>query len=56
MSGFIFKLVFPMRRDSATFWDTGTEVPSLSRDEGTTGQAFKILPRTGLAIDTGQYF
>ena len=25
--------------DSATFWDTGTEVSSLSWDKGTTGQA-----------------
>ena len=32
------KLAFPMGRDSATFWDKGTEVPSLSRDKGTTGQ------------------
>ena len=30
---------FPTGRDSATFWDKGTEVPSLSRDKGTTGQA-----------------
>ena len=28
-----------MGRDSANFWDNGTEVPSLSRDKGTTGQA-----------------
>ena len=28
-----------MGRDSATFWDNGTEVPSLSRDKATTGQA-----------------
>ena len=28
-----------MGRDSATFWDKGTEVPSLSRDKGTMGQA-----------------
>ena len=28
-----------MGRDSATYWDKGTEVPSLSRDKGTTGQA-----------------
>jgi hypothetical protein len=26
-------------RDSATFWDRGTEVLSLSRDKGTAGQA-----------------
>jgi hypothetical protein len=31
--------VFPTGRDSATFWDKGTEIPSLSRDKGTTGQA-----------------
>ena len=30
---------FPMGRDSATFWDQGTEVPSLSRDKRTTGKA-----------------
>ena len=28
-----------MGRDSATIWDNGTEVPSLSRDKGTMGQA-----------------
>ena len=28
-----------MGRGSATFRDKGTEVPSLSRDKGTTGQA-----------------
>jgi hypothetical protein len=28
-----------MGRDSATFRENGTEVPSLSRDKGTTGQA-----------------
>ena len=32
-----FELGFP-KRESATFWDKGTEVPSLSRDRGTTGQ------------------
>ena len=31
-------LAFPTGRDSATFWDKGTEVPSLSRDKGTMGQ------------------
>ena len=30
---------FPTGRDSATFQDKGTEVPSLSWDKGTTGQA-----------------
>ena len=32
-------VAFPMGRDSATFPDKGTEVPSLSRDKGSTGQA-----------------
>ena len=32
-------LGFPMGRDSATVWDNETEVASLSRDKGTTGQA-----------------
>ena len=32
-------LGFPTGRDGATFRDKGTEVPSLSRDKGTTGQA-----------------
>ena len=34
----MFKLAFPTGRDSETFQDKGTEVPSLSRDKGTTGQ------------------
>ena len=34
-----FGLAFSTGRDSPTFWDKGTEVPSLSRDKGTTGQA-----------------
>ena len=34
-----FKLGFLTGRDSATFRDKGTEVPSLFRDKGTTGQA-----------------
>ena len=33
------KLGFPTGRDTATFRDKGTEVSSLSRDKGTTGQA-----------------
>ena len=33
------RLAFPTGRDSETFQDNGTEVPSLSRDKGTTGQA-----------------
>ena len=35
-------LGFPMGRDSATFRDKGTELPSLSRDIGTTGEAKNI--------------
>ena len=38
----------PTGHDSASFWDKGTEVPSLSRDKGTTGQA------QNLAIGQGQ--
>ena len=34
-----FQLAFRTGRDSAFFWDKGTEVPSLSRDKGTMGQA-----------------
>ena len=34
-----YELGFPIGRNNATFWDKGTEVPSLSRDKGTTGQA-----------------
>ena len=30
---------FPTRRDSPGNWDKGTEVPLLSPDKGTTGQA-----------------
>ena len=36
---FCFGLAFPTGRDSATFRDKGTEISSLSRDKGTTGQA-----------------
>ena len=35
----MFELAFPTGRDSATFRDIRTEVSSLSRDKGTTGQA-----------------
>ena len=35
----VYELGFRTRRDSATFWDKGTEFPSLFRDKGTTGQA-----------------
>ena len=40
----MFDLAFPTGCESATFRDKGTEVPLLSRDKGTTGQA-KILQR-----------
>ena len=33
----MFELAFPTGRDSATFRDKGTDISSLSRDEGTTG-------------------
>ena len=33
------KLGFPTGQDSATFLEKGTEVTSLSRDKGATGQA-----------------
>ena len=45
-------LAFPTGQDSATFRDKGTEVPSLSRDKGTTGQA-KNLAKWPLARRPG---
>ena len=33
------EVAFPRGRESATFWDKGKEVSSLSRDRGTSGQA-----------------
>ena len=33
------EVAFSTELDSATFWDKGTEVPSLSQDKGTMGQA-----------------
>ena len=49
-----FCLGFPMGRDGASFWDKGTEVPSLSGDKGTMGQwdKLKILPRDGTGRDS----
>ena len=38
---------FPTRRASATFRDKGTEVPSLSGDKGTTGQARNLATGWG---------
>ena len=44
------KVAFPTGRDSATFQDNGTEVFSLSRDKGTTGQAKNLTKgRAGTA-------
>ena len=44
-----YKIRIPTGRDSATFRDNGTEVPSLSRDKGTTGQAKNLAKgRDGL--------
>ena len=43
-------LGFTTGRDSATFRDNGIEVPSLSRDKGTTGQAKNLAKgRDGIA-------
>ena len=33
------RLVFPTGQESATFWDKGSEIPFLSREKGTMGQA-----------------
>ena len=49
-----------MGRDSANFQDKVTEVPSLSRDKGTTGQAINLAkggdepgqPKSGTARGT----
>ena len=45
------KLGFPTGRDSATFRDKGTEVPQLSWDKGTKGQAQNL---TGRAVTACQ--
>ena len=52
------KLEFPMGRDNATFWDKGTEVPSLSRDKGIMGQAQNLAtgqdgPRQSVKVQEG---
>ena len=39
MSVHVKSLALPTGWDSATFWDKGTEVLSLSQDKGTMGQA-----------------
>ena len=47
-----------MEQDSATFRDAGREIPSLSRDKGTTGQATNLAkgregpgqPKFGMGI------
>ena len=43
------KLGFPKGRDSATFRDKGTEVPSLSRDNGTSSKSCHRMGRAGTA-------
>ena len=43
MNGSRCEIAFPTGRDSATFRDKGTEVPSLFRDKGTTGQAQNLI-------------
>ena len=45
---YLYRLEFPTGRDSATFRDKGTEVPSLSRTKGQRDK-LKILPRDGTA-------
>ena len=47
----LFKLAFPTGRDSASFWDKGTEVPSLSWDKRTIRQAENLTKRQ---VGTGQ--
>ena len=43
-------LAFQTGRDTATFWDKETEVPSFSRDKGTTGKAKNLAKgRAGTA-------
>ena len=39
----MWEVGFPTGRDSATFREHGTEVSSLSRDKGTTGQAKNLI-------------
>ena len=41
---------FVTGRDGATFRDKGTEIPSLSRDKGTTGEAQNLA--TGWDFDS----
>ena len=46
-------LAFPTGWDRETFWDNGTEVPSLSREKGTTGQAKNLAKgRDGTGRDS----
>ena len=61
-SAWDYTVAFPMGQDSATLWDKGTEVPSLSRDNGTSskschriGQAGRDnLSKSGTGHKTGQ--
>ena len=45
--GVISEIAFPTGRDSATFRDKGTEIPCLSQDKGTTGQAQNLATGRG---------
>ena len=56
------KVAFPTGQDSATFRDNGTEVPSLSRDKGTSwkfcqgpGTGLDSLSKSGMGRGTGRY-
>jgi hypothetical protein len=44
-----FRLGFPTGRDTATFWDNGTEVSLLSRDNGTSSKSCHGTGRAGTA-------
>ena len=47
----MLELVFPTRRDRATFRDKGTEVPHYPRTKGQQDK-LKILPRDGMGGDS----
>ena len=49
------ELGFPVGRDSATCWDKGIEVPLLSRDKGTMGQALNLTKGQPVKIWDGTW-
>ena len=52
---FYYCLGLPTGQDSATYWNKGTEVSSLSRDKGTMGQAKNLTKgRDGTQDKTGR--